>query len=90
MTSTDKCPLCNLEKLTHWYWETKKFIVCVCKTCDEPMYVFKSHDFPNLEEVAEMVIDAKDRFVATNYILFDFKQRSIENHFHFHVRKPKE
>jgi len=77
------CPLCNLEKKTHWYFENDKYIICECLTCKVPMYVWKDHDsFPTTDERIEMYSDANRRFPGRNLRLL---RRKIPQHFHFHV-----
>ena len=78
-----KCPLCNLEKKTRWYFENDKYVICNCLTCKVPMYVWKDHDiFPTTEERIQMYSDAQKRFPGKKLRLL---RRKIPQHFHFHV-----
>jgi len=77
------CPLCNLEKKTHWYFENDKYIICDCLTCKVPMFVWKDHDiFPTVQERIEMCSDGKRRFPDKEPRLL---RRQIPDHFHFHM-----
>jgi hypothetical protein len=80
------CELCNLEHLTLWYFEEDDFIVCDCKTCKVPVYIWREHSFPSELEVKMMKQHAKEHF--PDYTI-DMKRRKIPNHFHFHCRKNK-
>lgn len=77
------CLLCNLKHETCWYAETEKLIICKCKTCGVPMYVWKEHTFPNQTEISLMIADAGVRFPGR---LLDLTRRSIQDHWHMHVR----
>ena len=78
------CELCNLKKLTHWYFECDLFIICDCLCCNVPMYVWKNHNiFPTIEQRIEMYNDAKRRFPDKEISLL---RRKIPDHFHFHMR----
>lgn len=78
------CPLCNLKKKTHWYYENELFIICDCLSCKVPMYVWKDHDnFPTVQQRIMMYTDANQRFSGRSISLL---RRSIKNHFHFHCR----
>jgi len=78
------CPLCNLEKKTHWHFECEEFIICDCLICKVPMYVWKSHDiFPTMQQRIEMYNDARRRFPDKEISLL---RRNIKDHFHFHMR----
>ena len=79
-----QCELCQLEKITKWFFETDKFIVCNCKTCKTPMYVWKDHKFPTGTEISEMEKHMKENFPGYQ---IDRKRRKIPEHFHFHCRK---
>lgn len=78
------CPLCNLEKKSHWYFECKSFIVCECIICKVPMYVWRKHEFvPTVQEQRKMYKDARKRFPDRK---IDLARRKIPEHFHFHMR----
>jgi len=78
------CPLCDLEKKTHWYHENESFVVCECLSCEVPMYVWKSHVLvPTVVEQRTMYDDAKKRFPDRK---IDLVRRGVPDHFHFHCR----
>jgi len=77
------CPLCNLKKKTHWYFENDKYIICDCLTCKVPMYVWKSHEFPTIQQRIKMYSDAQRRFPNRELSLL---RRTVPGHFHFHMR----
>lgn len=82
--SMSDCPLCNLERKTHWYRQEKDYVICGCLTCRTPMYVWRHHTFPTEEQIKIMLDDAKENFPNN---IIDMNMRSIQNHFHFHLRK---
>jgi hypothetical protein len=86
LAEEEKCELCFLSKITHWYFETDDFVVCDCKLCKVPMYVWKKHNFPTEKQRQEMLSHAFENF--PNYRI-DGKRRKIPEHFHFHCRKNK-
>jgi hypothetical protein len=77
------CPLCNLKKITKWYYESPTYVICDCVSCRVPMYVWRDHKFPSGDQVTEMVDDAKERFPGYR---LDFRRRMVPAHYHFHVR----
>ena len=79
----NKCELCNLIKITHWYFDEDDFAVMDCKRCKVPMYVWKDHEFPTVDDINMLISHANKHFPNGT---LDFKRRSIPSHFHFHVR----
>jgi len=77
------CLLCILEKKTKIYYENKLYTILDCATCNVPMYVWKSHEFPTVKQRIEMYSDANKRFPDRK---LDLVRRQIPEHFHFHMR----
>jgi hypothetical protein len=81
------CELCELVtggRVTQLYAESEKVVIVECKTCKCPMYVWKVHTPQPCKMCIEaMVQDAKQRFPARQ---LDFNMRTIQGHYHFHVR----
>ena len=80
----DECPLCNLEKITRWYYADAMMVICDCDVCGVPMGVLRRHTMqPTLEE--------ETRLMSTLVAMFpkrklDTVQRSIPDHLHYHMR----
>lgn len=77
------CPLCELQKLTKWYFDEDDFVVIECLKCKIPMYVWKDHSFPTGKEIEMLIEHAHNNFPDRD---FDFKRRTIPEHYHFHMR----
>jgi hypothetical protein len=82
------CDLCLAEKITERYHEGDTFWVADCKTCGVPMAVYKWHmvrlsvsDFDLLCDILKIYFPEHPREK------YDFKRRSIPDHFHMHLRK---
>lgn len=84
------CELCNLEKKTHWYFETDYFIGCDCDTCKVPMIVSKRHTTElNQEELIDLMWILAKRFNVFHQVVkgeLDQRRRKIYNHWHAHIR----
>ncbi|CAI2369513.1 unnamed protein product [Moneuplotes crassus] len=91
-----RCELCALEKTTIWYtkYDTMNFKFLLCDQCDEPICVAKNHDLKlsdsQVSNEFEKAIKnfAKDFYLSEDWNL-DTKQRTIKDHFHCHIRKPR-
>ena len=86
------CDLCNLDKLTTWYYEDDDIVVCDCIICKIPMVVAKKHTMrPGRHIEMKMIVQLNKTAVAfygdTNYRI-DTNQRKIPDHIHWHAR-PK-
>jgi len=82
-----ECPLCNLERRTHRYFESSSWIICDCVTCRVPMVVYCEH-MASEEDIGE---DKVGDIVDIAQTMFpdrrpDFEMRSFPEHFHFHMR----
>ncbi len=85
------CDLCNLKKITEWYYEDDYFIVCDCKDCKTPMIVSKRHTMKlNQKELIDLM------WIITNHLGGIFmnrvlegtliqNQRKIKDHWHIHI-----
>lgn len=82
------CDLCNLvqhksstEKVLH---EDQVCMVVACRTCHVPMVVFKEHTrVITCKELDHMLSVVRKLGLKGK---FDFKQRTIKDHYHFHIR----
>lgn len=86
------CPLCEAERLTHWYVDDEVCWVADCTVCDTPMVVWKQHgtepDEATLAHMMEQLSGAAtERFGEGGWYL-DREMRQIPNHFHAHGRDP--
>ena len=79
------CPLCERKKLTHWYYEDLICWVADCLTCGpgHPIIVTKFHHSLTEDEKKHMLKIAEGLF--PNYRGIRVEQRSITEHYHFHV-----
>lgn len=92
--TTEACPLCQAEKLTHWFEETDLYWIALCKTCNVPMVVLKRHDTDvSLDEAADMIcalMRIADAFFGkhhgTSLCVLDRETRQIPDHWHAHAR----
>ena len=86
------CELCVLQRTTQWYDEGDgRFVIIECDQCDQPMAVWREHcmniseeDSSDMEKalrrVADRIMGGREKYVITK------KQRSIDNHLHWHAR----
>ena len=77
------CQLCNLEKLTKWYFENEKWIICDCITCQIPMAVYRKHTMKIPIQDMIDILSIIDREFGE--ISLRIEQRKIKDHFHFHI-----
>ena len=81
-----------LQRTTQWYDEGDgRFVIIECDQCDQPMAVWREHcmniseeDSSDMEKalrrVADRIMGGREKYVITK------KQRSINNHLHWHAR----
>jgi hypothetical protein len=76
------CELCELKKISTWFFESKEYVIVECDMCGIPMVVFRSHEEvpPELYEKAK----AKCRELFGE-VYFRMHRGSIPDHPHFHV-----
>ena len=91
-TYDEDCELCMLQRTTQWYDEGDgRFVIIECDQCDQPMAVWRNHGMHISEEdssdmekalrrVADRIMGGREKYVITK------KQRSIDNHLHWHAR----
>ena len=88
--TVETCPLCQAEKLTHWFEETDLYWIALCKTCNVPMVVLKRHDTDiSVDEAADMIsalAEIADEFFGTSIWRLDRECRKIPDHWHAHAR----
>lgn len=77
------CPLCHAEEKTRRYANEDEWWAADCQTCGVPMFVWRSHTFPNEYEQDALVKQAEKMFPGKR---LDMERRQIENHWHFHCR----
>lgn len=78
------CELCELKKITKWYYENDDFVILNCKTCGIPMVVTRKH----IMEVGEKLmrdIELKVREIFGDNFKFRKNQRKIKDHWHWHI-----
>ena len=84
------CPLCKMEKLTHWFEETDKYVIVECEQCDFPMIVFKEHTMNPSHEDKEMLkralTEVANKVFAGKRWQIDTVQRTVFKHLHWHAR----
>lgn len=84
------CELCELKKITHWYYECGDFVIIECKSCRLPMAVWRNHTMdlkPECEKRMETkLIEVANEFYKDKHWKIDKVQRKIPNHLHWHVR----
>jgi len=83
-----ECELCNLTKRTEWLYDDENWVICKCKTCHRWMAVYRKHTMfipiNYLIKITEVI-----RKIFGETIKLRMKQRSIKNHFHFHIYTKK-
>ena len=86
------CPLCILDRRTHWYRETPRWIILDCETCGVPMAVWREHseDISEDEKTAmlEELSRTADRQLGEGRWRLDSIRRMIPDHPHWHARHP--
>ena len=90
-----KCPLCDIEKLTHWYFINSRIIICddlnkrrfkhrilgiLRRHTNDPSGIEKKELLENLQLIADNVI-------GKYYI--DYEQKSIPDHYHIQASEIK-
>lgn len=88
------CQLCNLEKLSKWYYEDEDIIVCDCLSCKSPQVVWKKHSmsppaYIEMKMITKLNQFAKDFYCNKKYYI-DTVQRTNPNHLHYHARYKNE
>jgi hypothetical protein len=78
----EDCMLCEMEKLTEWYLETRNWIVAE-KLGGGPFVVYKTHkenctdeEWGDMERIVSHVFDE---------FSFDVRMNHCPNHFHAHI-----
>ena len=84
----EECELCELEKVTRWYYEDDVIVILECKTCHVPMGVLRRHSMePTQEEQNHLESKLLELFPNKQ---LDKVQRKITDHLHFHMRMKEE
>ncbi|CDW85488.1 dual specificity catalytic domain containing protein [Stylonychia lemnae] len=96
------CELCQLSKKTLWLDQytqktlgKKNFQVLICDQCDGPMIVYTAGHKQELaiEELMEAQAICQQvglDFYGLDQWYIDHKQRTIDNHFHWHIRSTND
>ena len=79
------CELCELKKLTRWYWDSKAFVICDCVTCGTPMVVFREHLPVTTPIFAEGVEEVCRWIFGKRFCVFRKEMRKIKDHCHWHI-----
>lgn len=86
-----RCPLCQLEKITHWYYEEPSFAILDCEVCMVPMAVWRQHG--EVDTSAEGYIrmlkklgEVADQVLGQGKWWLDPVERMIPGHRHAHAR----
>jgi len=82
-----ECPLCNLKKLTRWYYADKDFIICDCLTCNSPMIVYRKHKIQPSSKAKNEILRIARLLFKNEDLKFRGYSRSIpmEEHWHEHL-----
>lgn len=83
------CDLCKLEKKTKWYYYDDDIVICDCITCNVPMVVLREHTMFVSPKMVEKIIRVVNHIFGKNY-KFRTIQRTIPDHFHWHIFTEKE
>lgn len=83
----DDCMLCEMEKKTHWYIETPRFVVAE-KLGGGPFIVFKEHR----ESLDEDEWRAAENLVEVLFDDFELEIRMnlVPDHWHAHIVTPED
>lgn len=84
------CSLCELDDVKKVYFESKKFIVMNCDSCQCPMIVFKHHVKRARSRIDGQMVWRLSKVCDSLYgykkWTLDKKMRSIPDHVHYHGR----
>jgi len=84
----DKCPFCNMTKITEWYYEGVGFKIVKCVTCGHPMIVYNAHTpTPDKVIMCKAYIACAELF-GPNFRI-DLSMGQHPGHAHAHVLPPK-
>lgn len=81
---THTCDLCVLKKITKWYYDDEKVVVCDCLTCNAPMIVLRDHTVQPTPETIEYLLKISKQ-VFGEKISLRTQQRKIPDHLHWHI-----
>ena len=84
------CELCQLKKISKWYYEDEDIVVCDCIVCKIPQVIWRKHSMSPPSHI-EMKMISKLNEVAREFyghddFYIDTKQRKIPDHLHYHAR----
>ncbi len=71
------CELCELKKLTHWYYTSEKWVVLDCLTCKVPMIVLREH--------RSTISEKEKNDIIKGFNKIRWEMRKIKDHFHCHL-----
>ena len=84
------CELCNLAKLTRWFYSDAMCLVVECESCAVPMVVLVQHRSEPSEIERKILLHhlelAAQEFFANQSYFIDEQRRQIPQHYHAHAR----
>lgn len=87
------CELCQLKKMSKWYYEDEDIVVCDCIICKIPQVIWRKHSMsPSIHIEMKMVsklAEIAEQFYGHKNFYIDSTQRKIPDHLHFHARLRK-
>jgi len=79
------CSLCDLLNLTDIYYEDDTWRICECATCSQILVIYKIGHTMVVNPGALCDIIEIIREIFGENVKLRMKQRSIPDHFHFHI-----
>lgn len=82
----DSCPLCEMDKRTHWYRETDDFVIAE-KLGGGPFVVLKNH----VEDPSKETVEDAHEVVESEFGKHEFRvlMNIVRDHWHAHIITDK-
>lgn len=85
------CELCSLEEKTKWFErKDERFVIIECDQCDQPMSVWRKHEMiisdSDASDMETRLRAVADKFFKKEEYFVDKRQRTIDDHLHWHAR----
>lgn len=95
MTARAECELCRAEIITPRFFDSERFWIALCISCNEPLAVAVEHvsviDGGTYLQMAGELEEVARQFFTGRRFFIDNVMRQIPDHYHMHARlDPRE